>query len=80
MEIKQDGDDSNRNRAKLRDGRRHFETLNEHLAASGDAIRYHFKFLSPEDYPAFFAAVRDGSYPRWESGLMRELSRPSGAR
>ena len=35
VEIKAEGDDSNRNRAKCRDGLKHFETLNEQLEGSG---------------------------------------------
>lgn len=74
VEIKQDGDDNNRNRAKLRDGLRHFDMLNRRLEESGESVRYRFKFLTPEDYPGFFGAVRDGSYPKWKSELMIALS------
>jgi len=73
VEIKAEGDDSNRNRAKCRDGLKHFETLNERLKESGEPWRYHFYFLSPEDYTSFFEHVRNESYARWRSGLMQEL-------
>ncbi len=73
VEVKMEGDDSNRNRAKCRDGERHFKTLNERLTAAGEPWRYHFYFLSPEDYSAFFKAVRDGRYANWRSTLMQEL-------
>jgi type III restriction enzyme len=72
VEIKDDRDDSNRNRAKCRDGLRHFAMLNERLAVAGEAWRYHFHFLSPADYTAFFGAVREKNYD-WRSGLMQEL-------
>lgn len=74
VEIKADGDDSNKNKAKWRDGKRHFKTLNERLKEAGEPWRYHFFFLSPEDYSSFFQAIRDGNLA-WMSGLMQELER-----
>ena len=74
VEIKSEGDDSNRNRAKYRDGQKHFESLNERLVEHGHAWRYHFYFLSPEDYTSFMQQVRDGSYLGWHSSLMQSLS------
>ncbi len=73
VEIKSEGDDSNRNRAKCRDGLLHFKTLNERLAEVGEKTRYHFYFLSPDDYTLFFDQVRAKSYNGWKSGLMQEL-------
>ena len=75
VEIKMEGDDSNRNRAKYRDGKKHFATLNVKLKEMGEKWRYYFKFLSPEDYTQFFGAIGDGSYPEWKSSLMLELER-----
>ncbi len=72
VEIKADGDDSNRNQAKCRDGLKHFEILNERLAAAGEPWRYHFYFLSPADYAGFFTQVRSGNFG-WRSGLMQSL-------
>ncbi|MCU0599005.1 MAG: hypothetical protein MUE70_07085 [Desulfobacterales bacterium] len=74
IEIKKDGDDSKKNAAKYRDGMKHFESLNTALADQGSAFRYHFKFLTPQDYPAFFTAIRENSYPQWQSQLMGELA------
>jgi type III restriction enzyme len=74
VEIKAEEDDSNRNRAKCRDGLKHFETLNERLSASKEPWRYHFYFLSAEDYTKFFEKVREGKYAGWKSGLMQSLS------
>ena len=73
VEIKQDGDDSNRNRAKYRDGTEHFATLNRRLAEADELWRYHFYFLSPEDYPRFFDQVRQKAFVEWKSGLMQSL-------
>jgi len=73
VEIKQDGDDSNRNRAKFRDGKKHFETLNERLRAAGHSWHYEFFFLSPEDYTRFFEAVKNGRHRGWRSSLMGDL-------
>lgn len=74
VEIKADGDDSNRNRAKLRDGNLHFTNLNDALVKSNKQWVYHFYFLSPEDYIAFFDRVRGRKYKGWCSSLMQELN------
>ncbi|WP_447599660.1 hypothetical protein [Nitrospira sp. Nam80] len=70
VEVKAEGDDSNRNRAKCRDGLRHFEVLNDRLVKMKEPWRYHFYFLSPGDYTHFFEKIRDGKYAGWKSGLM----------
>lgn len=77
VEIKKDGDDNNRNRAKMRDGSRHFSELNAALESQGKSERYWFKFLSPEDYALFFQALKDEQYQIWQSGLMVQLGKPS---
>ncbi len=74
VEIKQDGEDSNRSHAKCRDGERHFQTLTERLSGEGEPWKYHFYFLSPEDFTLFFQAIRDGGYSGWRSSLMQDLS------
>ncbi len=74
VEVKADDDDSNRNRAKCRDGLKHFETLYARLKEAGEDWRYHFYFLSPEDYTSFFQHVRDKAFDGWKSGLMQELT------
>jgi type III restriction enzyme len=73
VEVKAEDDDSNRNRAKCRDGLAHFATLNERLKDANLTWRYHFYFLSGEDYMKFFERVRNKSYAGWRSGLMQEL-------
>src|SRR3972149_6570626 len=73
VEIKKDDDDSKKNKAKNRDGSRHFEDLNKALEANGISQRYYFIFLSPDDYVAFFQSVRDGSYKGWKSSVMNLL-------
>jgi len=72
VEIKADGDDSNRNRAKYRDGLKHFLTLNERLKEAGEKWKYHFYFLSPDDYTKFFEQIRHKKYAGWKSGLMQQ--------
>ena len=74
VEVKMDDDDTNRNRAKCRDGLKHFETLNERLKDAGEPWRYHFYFLSPDDYTSFFQQVRDKTFAPWRSTLMQELT------
>jgi len=73
VEIKAEGDDSNRNRAKCRDGLKHFETLNSKLSEIGQSWRYYFYFLSEGDYTSFFEQIRNNTYARWKSALMQEL-------
>jgi type III restriction enzyme len=74
VEVKSEGDDSNRNKAKCRDGLKHFATLNARIIEAGEQWRYHFYFLSPEDYTSFLQQVRDKTYAGWKSGLMQELT------
>jgi len=74
IEIKKDGDTSQRNKAKYRDGITHFGALNKKLKEEGNDWEYHFYFLSPDDIPEFFQAVRDGRYKNWKSSLMQDLS------
>ncbi len=75
-EIKADGDDDNRNKAKLRDAKEHFKRLNERLEAAGEPWHYHFYFLSPDDYGTFFSAVGENRL-EFESSLMAQLGRTS---
>ncbi len=75
VEIKQDGDDGNRNRAKFRDGKEHFSKLNLALEEAGEPWRYYFYFLSPEDYTGFFDQVRKDKFNGWISGLMVDLGK-----
>lgn len=75
VEIKKDGDDNKKNKAKYRDGSKHFDELNRALETDGNSQRYFFKFLSPADYVAFFGAIRDGKYREWQSSLMNQLKK-----
>jgi type III restriction enzyme len=74
VEVKAEGDDSNRNRAKCRDGLKPFEMLNQRLEAAGEPWRYHFYFLSPENYTSFFDQIRNKRYADWMSALMQDLT------
>ena len=60
-------------KAKFRDGKEHFNRLNTALEEAGEPWRYHFYFLSPEDYTGFFDRIRDVRFMGWNSGLMAEL-------
>ena len=40
VEVKAEGDDSNRNHAKCRAGERHFQTLNERLTEADEHIEF----------------------------------------
>ncbi len=65
VEIKGDeeiADPSVENRGKYRAARQHFATLNAQLVSQGQGAMYHFHFLTPTDYDAFFQFVRGGNY------------------
>jgi len=72
VEIKDDNDNSRKNQAKYRDAREHFQQLTTMLNENGIDWTYHFYFLSPEDYSAFFQAIRDVNW-EWKSQLMQQL-------
>jgi type III restriction enzyme len=74
VEIKSEGDDSNRNKAKYRDAIQHFATLNTRLKEIGEPWQYYFYFLSPQDYAIFFGRIREGKFDGWKSTLMQSLS------
>jgi len=66
VEIKKDDDDSKDNIAKNRDAQKHFEIIN----GKENKQKYHFYFLSPEDYVEFFQAVREKRYKNFKSSLV----------
>ena len=67
----------NKNKAKFRDAKTHFDNLNKKLEEGGKKERYYFKFLSDDggDIAEFFNSVKDGSYKKWSSKLMNQLER-----
>lgn len=60
VEIKDDGDSSEENKAKYRWAKQHFEDLNNELKTEKIKQRYFFHFLSPESYPEFAEYLLDG--------------------
>jgi hypothetical protein len=79
VEIKGEEDrDRNRSAAKFRDGKRHFDMLNYHLALVGEPWKYHFYFVSPQDFTKFFEAAEAGlaQLKNWTSSLMQALQAP----
>jgi type III restriction enzyme len=58
VEIKADGDVDDENKAKLKYGRLHFEDLNNELEEQSINQIYHFHFLSPNSYDAFFNSLK----------------------
>ncbi len=73
VEIKAEGDSSQKNKAKYRDGKDHFEELNKLLNAGKKDWKYYFYFLSPDDIVPFFQAIKDNIYVGWQSSLMNDL-------
>jgi type III restriction enzyme len=59
VEIKEDGDDSNENKAKNKYAKQHFEYLNKELVAKSINQQYHFHFLSPNSCDAFFDGLKN---------------------
>lgn len=59
VEIKADSDLSVENKAKLKYGQLHFETLNQELSYQNVNEKYHFHFVSPNSYDVFFDYLRD---------------------
>ena len=74
VEMKADDDTTQKNKAKLRDGKEHFSNLNKKLAEQKINWQYYLYFLSPEDIAEFFTAVNADRYQGWKSKLMQELS------
>jgi type III restriction enzyme len=74
VEMKDDRDIEQENKAKYRDGKEHFEALNIKLQENNLDWEYFFYFLSPEDISSFFQAIRENRYQTWNSRLMQELS------
>jgi type III restriction enzyme len=75
IETKKKDDDSNKNRAKFRDAKAHFENLNTKLDEGEYKERYYFKFLSDDnnDIADFFNSIKDEKYKIWKSTLMNQL-------
>ena len=61
IEIKDDDDDCEENKAKYKYALLHFAELNERLERKGIPERYIFHFLSPNAYDVFFQHLKDGT-------------------
>jgi type III restriction enzyme len=70
VELKDDADTSDENRAKLRFASDHFQRIN----ARQRKVRYHMKFLSPMSYDAFFDALKKGGAAAYVSALHATLT------
>lgn len=60
VETKTDDDITSENKAKLKYGKQHFQTLNTELQILNKLEFYHFYFLSPNSYSIFFDFLRNG--------------------
>lgn len=61
IEIKDDGDNCEENKAKNKYAIQHFEELNKRMESLELKEHYIFHFLSPNGYDVFFNHLRDGS-------------------
>lgn len=77
VETKKKDDDSNKNKAKHRDAKTHFDNLNKKLEEAKKEERYYFKFLSDDgsDIADFFQSIKDKKYKVWKSTLMNQLEK-----
>lgn len=75
VEIKSDGDSSQKNKAKYRDGLIHFKELNNRMKGKEIDWTYYFYFLSEDNYTDFFQAIRNNNYHGWKSVLMQDLEK-----
>lgn len=69
IELKDDADVSDENRAKLRYAREHFDVIN---ALQSEAV-YHMHFVSPQSYDGFFQSLRGGTATIFRSALQASL-------
>ena len=69
IEIKDEGDDSIKNRGKNKAAIAHFNLLNARLKEESIEEKYLFHFLSPEDYDVFFKYLREDKLDNFISGL-----------
>jgi len=65
-EIKEPADE---NYAKYKYAQDHFQRVNAHLEADGEALRYQFNFLTPSNYLVFFKRLREGQIQGYQSSL-----------
>lgn len=69
VEIKDDGDDSDENKAKYKYALEHFEDLNYKLEKSDIKQKYIFHFLSPISYNAFFEYLENHKIEQFKCDL-----------
>ncbi len=76
VEIKDDKDYSDINRAKFKWATKHFSELNKQLKESKISQKYFFHFLSPENYDEFFEYAKNGKLleGKYISNLDKELN------
>jgi type III restriction enzyme len=60
---------SDENRMKHKYAREHFARVNNQLEEAGSALHYQFNFLTPSNFGAFFAYLRNGDIAAFQSEL-----------
>lgn len=73
VEIKEDKDNSEENKAKYKYAVQHFAELNNRMSADGIKEKYIFHFLSPNSYDIFFNHLKDGSVLEGQDKFRCEL-------
>lgn len=72
-EVKDDGDDSWRNKGKMQRARAHFEEVNKLLEAQGSSRRYVVSITGTKDFDRFFELLRAGQPETFRSTLQAVL-------
>lgn len=72
-EVKDDGDNSWRNKGKMAAADAHFAEINAMLSAKGSSRCYVPRLITPKDYDKFFELLRDGQPKAFRSGLQGVL-------
>lgn len=73
VEVKDDGDDSWRNKGKMQHAKEHFQQVNRLLEERGDARRYVVCITGPKDFERFFELLRSGKPNDFRSTLQAVL-------
>lgn len=60
---------SEENIHKMRFAREHFSKINAHLQKEAVDVRYHFNFLTPDDFGTFFQYLREDRIEQFQSQL-----------
>lgn len=73
VEVKDDGDDSWRNKGKMQHAKEHFDRVNKLLESEGSDRRYFVCVTGTKDFERFFELLRSGKPETFRSALQAAL-------